>query len=201
MDWGSCRALPNSKPQPSEGMLGLWWATISSGISRGTQIMRNAREQQGSNCVSLKRGDTLGPAWLIERENGQASPAANGFRQGSQFLRAQPCGKRFRRWARDRVGVDFFDLSAATHDLIQAVAVSVQFFAWHHFAADFEKQTLNDDRPDSSGLHEVFQNAIEAKRRQVHHLEISFRAGVEFAPEFTVVGVHDFQAASHVGFV
>src|SRR6266700_6751246 len=97
----------------------------------------------------------------VEREDRQASPTANGFRQSSQFLRAQLGRKRFRGWARDCVGVYFFDSSAATRDFTQAVAVGVQFSEWHRFVTDFEKQTLNDDRPDSGGLREVFQDAIE----------------------------------------
>src|SRR5438552_142880 len=120
--------------------------------------------------------------WSVEREDRQASPAANGIRQSSQFLRAQPAGKRFRRGARDHVGVYFFDSSTATHDFIQAVAVGVQFSWRHHFVADFEKQTLNDDRPESGGLREVFQDAIEPNGCPVHPLEIGFRAGVKLAP-------------------
>src|SRR6266567_7390503 len=101
----------------------------------------------------------------VESEDSQASSVANGLGQSSQFLRAQFGGKRFRRWARDGVGVHFFHLSAVTNNLIQAVAVGAQFSGGHRFAADFEKQTLNNDRPDPGGLREVFQDALEPNRR------------------------------------
>ena len=60
---------------------------------------------------------------------------------------------------------------------------------------------VNDDRPESGGLGEVFQDAIESNRRAVHQLEIGLGAGVKLAPDFAVVSVHDFQAAFHVGLI
>src|SRR5205814_10355339 len=126
------------------------------------------------------------------REDRQAGPLANDLHERAQFLRAEFGNKRFRRRARNGIGVHFLDLSAATDDLIQTVAVGDLFSGWHHFAADFEKQALDDDGPDPGGLREVVKDALEPNRRPVYQIEIGFRAGIEFAPDFTVVDVHDF---------